>query len=397
MGKTQIRNLKNKFLLLFVFSIPFEYWDPFGIASFFTVTKIAGFAYAGIGFLMIRQSFDPRVYRSVQYLLVFWFLLVMLSMFNYTGNNTVSIFNFTLLQNIILYWLIASDLQNKNIQPKYVFLAFVLSIILMSGLLAIGVGISHEYIEGSSRITFFENNSNTVGVLSGLAIVFSIYFTINSSQNFGKKGFLILLALPSFFNMLLLSGSRGALITVAFSVSVMLIMNKGVPYKKMLQIAILIVATIIFLDRLSESELMYKRMTQFIEEGDTAGRGEIWEDVLEIAVNRPFLGYGATGFENEMSKVYGARRDSHNLFLYILVTTGIVGLSIFFCFLYPHLKYALQDLKKGNILKIVLFVFYLTTVIKSGGAINNKLMWLILAIILSASFYIDPQKKILIK
>ncbi len=378
--------------MVFIFSLPFEYWDPFGIASFFSVTKMAGFGYAAMALLIGKESFDVSIFKYVRLLLFLWVLMLILNMLNYIGTNTVSIFNFTLFQNILLYWLIASDLKKQYVHIKSLMLSFVLSIVLMSILLMFGIGLGQEFEEGVSRITFFENNPNTVGVLAGLAIVFSLYFILNPSRTFQKKGVLVVLALPGFVNLLLLSGSRGALLTTALSVILMMVMNKTTPFKRILQVGLLIVTASYFMDKLMESELMYKRLTQSIEEGNTAGRGEIWGDVIEVWSNRPLTGYGATGFETEMTKIYGGRKDAHNLFLYILVTTGFVGISIFLYFLFCHIKRAVESFKKGDVLKIILLIFYLTTVVKAGGVINNKLMWLLLAIIISAEFY--ESKKI---
>lgn len=394
MKKDLLFNIKRNSLLLFVFSLPFEYWDPFGIASFFSVTKMAGFVYAGLAFFTIKDSFDLPIFKHVRILLLLWVLLVLLSMFNYIGTNTASVLNFTLFQNIIFYWLIASDLKKGNIQIKTLMLCFVLSIVLMNILLTLGIGLGQEYEEEVSRLTFFGNNPNTVGVLVSLTIVFAFYFILNPHKTFGKKGLFLVLALPAFINLLLLSASRGALITTGFSVVLMLLMNKTTPFKRIMQVGLLVIAASYFMQKLVESELIYKRMTQFIEEGNTAGRGEIWENVLDISYNRPVLGYGTTGFENEMKKIYGGNKDAHNLFLYILATTGVVGLSLFLYFLYFHLKKSVHNLRHGDVLKMVLFIFYFTTVVKAGGAINNKLMWFLLAVIISTNFFQTSSKLI---
>src|SRR5690606_19119058 len=95
----------------------------------------------------------------------------------------------------------------------------------------LGIGVGQEYVDGFSRITFFENNPNAVGVFAGLAIVFSLYFIVNPAQSYGKNGYFMLLVIPAFINLLLLSGSRGALITVVVSVTLLLIMNRSGQYR----------------------------------------------------------------------------------------------------------------------------------------------------------------------
>ncbi len=396
MYKSRLLIFKKGFLILFIFSLPFEYWDPFGVASFLSVTKIAGFGYAGLALLNGWDSFDLTLDRYIKPLFIFWIYLVVISLFNYTAVNTESVLNFTLLQNIILYGLIASDLKKGNIKTKTLILAFILSITLMSILLGAGIGVGYDFEENTTRLTFFNNNPNTVGVLAGLAIVFTLYLLLNIKDTFGRYTLLLLLVLPGFLNLLLLSASRGALFTTGIAVLIMLILSKAAPFKRIFQIALLVLASSYFLDKLMESELMYNRLTQFIDEGNTAGRGEIWDNVIEIASHRPVLGYGTTGFETEMTKIYGGNKDAHNLFLYVMVTTGLIGFSIFMYFLILHLIILINELRNGQVLKLVLFVFYVTTVFKAGGVINNKLMWFLLAIILAAHFSNSRNKTVVL-
>src|SRR5690606_4439169 len=122
MRRQLLLKIKRISLIVFIFSLPFEYWDPFGIASFFSVTKMAGFGYAAMAFLIGKESFDRSIFKYVRLLLLLWGLMVILNMLNYIGTNTVSIFNFTLFQNILLYWLIASDLKKQYVHIKFLML-----------------------------------------------------------------------------------------------------------------------------------------------------------------------------------------------------------------------------------------------------------------------------------
>ncbi|WP_353150639.1 O-antigen ligase family protein [Flavobacterium sp.] len=387
MNRQFLLKIKRFSLFLFILSLPFEYWDPFGIASFFSVTKMAGFGYAVSAFLIGKDSFDSSIFKYVRILLYLYVLMLVLNMLNYVGINKVSVFNFTLFQNILLYWLIASDIKKQNIQVNSILLYFIVSIVFMSILLLFGIGIGQEFEENVTRITFFGNNPNTVGVLAGLAIAFSLYFILNPSKTFQKKGLLVLIVIPSFVNLIILSGSRGALISTVIVVLFMFIMKKSTFIKKIIFIGLLVVISNYLIDKVKESDLMFTRLTESLEKGSTAGRSDIWEDVIELWKNRPLLGYGATGFETEMIIIYGSGKDAHNLFLYILVTSGLIGLCIFLYFIILHMKRAINSFIKGDVLIMVLLIFYLTTVLKSGGAINNKLMWLLLAIIISHIFY----------
>ena len=256
MNRQFLLKIKRFSLFLFILSLPFEYWDPFGIASFFSVTKMAGFGYAVSAFLIGKDSFDSSIFKYVRILLYLYVLMLVLNMLNYVGINKVSVFNFTLFQNILLYWLIASDIKKQNIQVNSILLYFIVSIVFMSILLLFGIGIGQEFEENVTRITFFGNNPNTVGVLAGLAIAFSLYFILNPSKTFQKKGLLVLIVIPSFVNLIILSGSRGALISTVIVVLFMFIMKKSTFIKKIIFIGLLVVISNYLIDKVMCKLLM---------------------------------------------------------------------------------------------------------------------------------------------
>jgi len=382
-------------LLLFVFSIPFENWNPFGISSFFSVTKMAGVVYAVMAILLPKMSFsfERQVFLPFKVLGLFYLLLSLISIFNYNGQNQLSPVNFTLFQNIISYWLIASDLNKRNVNMNKIFLSFTFSIILMGILIVLGIGLGSEYVEGETRLTFFNNNANMLGVFTGVALTFTIYFILNSHQTYGNKVYLLLFSLPLFVNMLLSSGSRGALISTVLSVLTLILLNRDKKYKKMIQYLVLILGGSFLLDKLMESNVMYERILITVEMGSLGERDTLWRDALKIFNESPFIGNGSTGFERRMIIVYGRFQDTHNLFLYIMATTGIIGLMIFFYFLYFHLKASVRTYaKERNPIKLIILLFYITTVIKAGGVINSKLMWLLLALIIALPVKFDKKQ-----
>jgi len=383
-----ILKIKTFALLLFVFSLPFENWNPIGITSFFSVTKMAGVLYAMTTLLIAKESFsfDRRVFLPFKVLLLFYLLYTIVSIFNYNGMNTYFPINFTLFQNLIMYWLIASDLVKNHIRLKTILLSLVLSIFLMSVLITLGIGIGSEYVEGVSRLTFFENNSNTLGIFAGLALTFSMYFILNPEKTYGIRVYYLFITLPLFVSILLMSGSRGALFSAVLAIIGMFVLRKDSVPKKIAQYSLLFIAGIVLINQIVQSQVIYKRLMEATEEGDLGSRGLIWRHAWEVYEKSPLIGFGNTGFEREMTLVHGHFKDTHNLFLYVMVTTGIIGLVIFLYFLYFHLKSAIRFYKsEGDIIKLAILLFYLTTVFKAGGIINDKTMWLLLSLIIVAS------------
>jgi len=390
-----ILKLKVIALLVFIFSIPFENWDPFGIAHVFSITKMAGLIYALTTLFIAKRSFSfsKQVFFPFKILFFFYLLLTLISIFNFDDLNTFSPINLTLFQNIIMYWIIGSDLIYRNVSIKQIMLYFILSVFLMGVLLIFGIGVGAEYVEGMSRLTFFENNANIIGILGGLSLTFVVYFILNPKKAFGKKSYYLLVTIPFSTNILLLSGSRGALISTILAIVGMFIFRKDSGQKKVLQYLFLFLAGSIFLNKMLESQVIYQRLMETTEEGDLGGRGLIWNHTLEIYERSPVIGWGNTGFEKEMTITHGYFKDTHNLFLYILVTTGIIGFVIFMYFLYLHFKSAVRFYKyEEDVIMLGLLLFYITTVFKSGGIINDKLMWILLAIIIATPIA-NPQIK----
>src|SRR5690606_27096801 len=155
----------------------FENWDPFGIAHVFSITKMAGLLYALTTLFIAKRSFSfsKQVFFPFKILFFFFLLLTIIRIFFFVDLNSFSLINLTLFQNIIMYWIIGSDLIYRNVSIKQIMLYFILSVFLMGVLLIFGIGVGAEYVEGMSRLTFFENNANIIGIFGGLSLTFVVY------------------------------------------------------------------------------------------------------------------------------------------------------------------------------------------------------------------------------
>lgn len=76
---------------------------------------------------------------------------------------------------------------------------------------------------------------------------------------------------------------------------------------------------------------MYERFNNSDLDG---GRLAIWANNLEIFYNNP-LGVGEIGYTLESFEHFGMTSDTHNLFLYMLVTGGFI-VFILFIFFYKN-------------------------------------------------------------
>jgi O-antigen ligase len=66
-----------------------------------------------------------------------------------------------------------------------------------------------------------------------------------------------------------------------------------------------------------------------LREGTLTGRTLIWGAGFDVFREHPFLGVGASGFRNSVSRALTETEVAHNTFLSILVEQGVIGFSLF--------------------------------------------------------------------
>lgn len=391
MEKNLIYKLKVAMLMIFVIALPFENWDPFGISSFFSVTKMAGVLYALFALMSIKHSFDMKIsFPAVKIMLLLWFWVGLQSVFNYWVGTKFPIFNITLLQNIILFWLITSDLIKNPKLFKYLYLAFIFGVLLMTSLASTGVGISLEYeygLAGEARLSFFGANPNVIGNFCSLSLILVAYLIMNNDRYFGKFSLLLLATVPTTLTIIGLSGSRGALGLVLVGLVGLFIVYKTSMMKKIIIMFVGVFALVFAVDKVLESDIMQRRLQKTFEEDDIGGRDRLWGNALEIFYDSPLFGSGSTGFERKSLLMFGEFNDTHNVFLYFLVTGGVIALFIYLLFLHKVFKSAWFVYKNQNeTIMLVLLFIYLFAGFKSGGFINDKFMWFTISIVYASRY-----------
>jgi O-antigen ligase len=310
--------------------------------------------------------------------------VVLRAIFNYHIGNLYGVFEITFFQNIILFFLVANDLLNDPKLKKKIFLALISGVFIMGSLSSLGIGIevNLEAVGIGNRLSFFGSNPNNVGNLAAVTILFVIAMVYEKANYFGKRTLLLLLTLPSLLSILALSGSRGALV-ISFAGAMALIFLKKTTTDKKIIYTVFSIAILAFaLNQVLQTGIMENRIQKTLEEGNIGGRGDIWNIALGIFYENPFFGVGNTGYDFLMAARYGEIKDTHNIFLYFMVSGGIIALGIYLIFFYSLYKSAKRYYRHfKNPLLFALLLVYLVSVFKSGGAINSKLYWILAAVI----------------
>lgn len=383
-----LQKINNFALLLFVFGVNFEYWDPFGLQGVFSISKMAAIIYIASWVPKIKQI----SFKQVNYFLIPLIFYLLMEFFSSSINNIyvssiLGTFNFKLAQLLLILVLIVNHLYNSPRMLNFVLHAFIINILLLSILSIFGIGISYDdnatLREG--RLTMFGENPNIIGLKASLALIMVFYYFFEVKLKL--KIILVVVMLP-LLSMLIATASRGALLAMFFGLAILLLIQQLTLVKKVVLLGLGIIFSVWLFNYIMKSnELFASRMNVFIEEGNT-GRNDLWDGAIQIIRDNLIIGVGRQGALPVMQQYIGRAMDPHNVFLYVLMTTGIIGFTFFMTFIIRlmyrlYLKFKIDK----NPLFLVLFAILLFNMSKAGGFIDKTFLWFLSAILIGASLH----------
>lgn len=286
-----------------------------------------------------------------------------------------------------------------------------LGIIALSYLLYSGV--FHYFFNYVERYRFgyyrgdIALNPNSFGLWLVVALVYFSYkvyseFKINNGVTKEKVLYFILLLSSVYF--LFLTGSRGALFPLLFSILlIFLIKNKKVFIYLICVVAILVSS--LFFIQPKDNTIINRYKEGF--SGDLNGRGTIWLEALKVATTSPkhlILGYGIGSAEialgtkkdklyyHESKKTEVVKISSHNNYLHWLLQGGIIGLTLFLFSLFYVLKEFLFQ-KENTILRMFLSGLWITLIVMGmSNTISNNSIYLLVTSMIMA-YYVFLKEK----
>jgi len=195
---------------------------------------------------------------------------------------------------------------------------------------------------------------------------------ILSSVIFAKNRFRLIISLVLFIVTLValvVSGSRGGLLSFVASMSVYLWLLKRVRYYGFAKMILFVTITVILL--FSAYLLSPQQVTSTLEqkivpdsstdfETYTSGRSWVLKKGVALFLERPFFGHGQDSFTYLMERRFGRRINSHNDYMSYMVEYGIVGLAAFIA-IFVRLIYGIWRSCKttSNVGRRTLYISYL--------------------------------------
>lgn len=385
------------FLGVFSISLALGTWNPFSpsvsdgeVSNSFTQYIILAF----VAYLIadhVKNKRKPYVPGANKFLIIFWAIYTFISII-YIETQFGLFESYSPILKFTIEVLLVIFLPDFLIrEPKYInysLFIFGISCSIISVLFFMGVLDSFVELR-AGRVFFWGENPNSTSSRIVIAIVSLFYILFQNPFNWSKARFVLLILAVPLLSMVVASGSRGSLIILVVCVLLYLI---GSGYKTSTKISIIIATILIvcffykfYFQSVSDELTILERLSD-MSEGDDAGRGKLKKQALMIFLDNPIFGCGDTGFAEQMRIRFGELRTVHNLYYYVLATTGILGTIPFLMFLYFHIKGALR-VRKKQIMPLVILVFVILLFSKTGGVLTFALIWYLISIVTAQVLY----------
>ena len=378
-----INQVQNIALCIFFFSINFEVWDPFDTGGLFSVSKLTGLIYFGS-----RLASDGQFIIScgLKYFITpIWIYFVLLTLVSFWNINEVSssFIDFSLFQNIVLFWLLLShDRKKPGVLGKgmlsYAFGALVLSLCFYAG-----IGI--EYVGG--RVTLFGDNANVIAMHMSISTAIFILAVVQNQFHLSGLRFMLLAPIPIMLKLMAETGSRVAFISFAsMFITGGVLLKAQKTFHKIIILALVLGAFFCTMLYILQSDILMTRLTMISEIGDLAGREVIWEELVPLIRDNPICGVGKTGYVQFTNRVFYESDSPHNVVIEVLCYTGIIGLIVYLSFIWRIAKRAFVAYETSGMLLPLLLLIPIAGLILSGQLLTVKVGWIIFAYVVSTDY-----------
>ncbi|HWT00695.1 MAG TPA: O-antigen ligase family protein [Pyrinomonadaceae bacterium] len=370
----------------FVFSLPFETVN----SGFLEPPTLLG------GLLLASTLLQPGVFLRWPPR-AFWCFFVYLYFSVAIGPLEPAVYRaevigklFLLFQLVLLSWIAFSLMRDERV-AKTALLTLVVACGLLSVLQVSGVAAQATDVGAKAeRVTAFGFHPNNLARILTLGLLAAVGLTYACARSVIKPRFLIWPLVVTIGVALVQTGSRGALLAVGCGLMIFVLSGHNLLTKLRNVVGVLVIMAF-FVWAGFQSESTRIRFEKTLEEGDMARREQIYPAAWEMFQERPLLGWGTIASTYELGWRLGHidedTKNPHNLILYGLVSTGVLGAIPLF--LGTGLAvWAAWKSRRGphGVLPLTLITAVLVANM-SGLWLFNKLHWLVMAYAVATMHY----------
>ena len=304
-----------------------------------------------------------------------------------------------LIQAFIFFWACINLLRHDHVARAALW-SFVLACLLRAALPFVGVGRTGEAVwTGGERVTAFGQNANWSAKLLATAVIMLVGLMYVHVRAPKKLRWLAVAGIVGLGIAIVDTGSRGGLLALAVGLLTFAVgPSANRTLWTMTRNVFIGVASIAFLVGASmRSELMRNRFEDTRDNGAMAGREVLFPTLWGMFLEKPWTGWGTVNNQFELADRIAEqehlRRDSHNLVLEVLTTTGIVGAVPFFMAIALIVRAGWRGrLGIHGITPMALLVMNGVGAM-SGNPITIKLFWLTMAYAVASAVPITRQAR----
>ena len=383
-------------LYLFCFSLNFELMNLFNLGIDFLASKISLTILLFTCLLQYKSFFTfSHFSRYLIPIMIYFGLLTIVNFIHHTSKFN-KLFDLNFFLNIIFLLILTNFSRIKPFILLKGLFVFALCTTFISVLYFFGLG-SHNDTGGMLRYTIFGMNPNELGVKLCLSLFILTSIIFENKLELGKVRYYLFIFFPFLIKFLIDTNSRVAFISFVLGSYIMFRLYYKFPEtsrKMNLFISGLVLSLMAFMILVINMD-MITRLYDTLTKGDISNRDMIWSKIGPIISNNLFFGIGETGYAQQSVLLLGGSSSPHNVILEVLCYTGLVGLLLFLIFFWrilstAYVKYKYQD----DMLPIVLMI-PIFGVILSQQFFDKKILWLVIAFIVSSNFKIkDDNLKI---
>ena len=377
-----------------VFSLPFEATN-FPVENF-TLTKSVGYIF------FLSTLVQPRVcFRKPP--LAFWLFAIYVVVIGVLGTSQPLIYQdeiqerfISTIQLLIFFWLSCNLLQEEKVATGAIA-ALATGCLFLSFVQIAGIGNVSKEVSGDVRVSALGDNPNAVarlqavGLLAVAGLAYGRYKTaiIRSAYAIPWIGFIGM--------SILKTGSRGGMVALAASMFAFMLGGRTLAIRLRNVVVVLLGMAVIVVASL-QVDIVRKRWEEALTKGKLANRENLYPAAWKMVQEKPYTGWGPIAYRYEV----GARTyhfynhknaDTHNIYLQVLVQSGIVGGVPFFLGLLACLVAGWKS-RKGlhGILPFAMMVAVLV-INTSGEWMYVKIQWFLFGYILSRSRAVPVEEK----
>ena len=350
----------------------------------YVFSKAVTVLFWGVMILYIAKDLQFKIHTGVGFLIALLFTLFCAASCLWAANKSLAAFQMNTQWQLLLLFMFAYILlrETGDIEPYFKAIYLAGFAMLLFTIYRYGFSGFFRQMLSGVRMGGEITNENTFGMAFSQALIMAYYYYLKSRKkiHFASIGIFLIFALSS--------GSKKALLMCIVGVIGLSVFYYG--FHRIWKTVLVAAAVAIvgyYLLQLPMFSVINNRLASYLS-GDLnvsdLNRMNHIQKGLSLIKERPILGWGLQNY----SYVTGTGTYSHNNFIEVFVSTGIIGFTIYYLmYVIAGLKVLKRFVQKREVTLIVLLILTMISFVFGYGMVQfySKGPWLFFAVLLAVA------------